>query len=78
VHGSGLHLGVEFVRDRNTLEPATEETLAVCDRMLSFGVIIQPAGDRTCVLRIKPRYAWTPPAPASSPTRSTGVLREGW
>jgi 4-aminobutyrate aminotransferase-like enzyme/Ser/Thr protein kinase RdoA (MazF antagonist) len=54
VHGSGLYLGVEFVRDRSTLEPATEETAAICDRMLGLGVIIQPTSDRMCVLKIKP------------------------
>jgi len=54
VHGSGLYLGVEFVRDRGTLEPATEETMAICDRMLELGVIIQPTSDRMCVLKIKP------------------------
>jgi len=54
VHGSGLYLGVEFVRDRETLEPATEETAAICDRMLELGVIIQPTSDRMCVLKIKP------------------------
>jgi len=54
VHGSGLYLGVEFVRDHGTLEPATEETMAICDRMLELGVIIQPTSDRMCVLKIKP------------------------
>ena len=54
VHGSGLYLGVEFVRDRERLEPATEETAAICDRMLELGVIIQPTSDRMCVLKIKP------------------------
>ncbi len=30
---------------RETLEPAAEETAAICDRMLELGVIIQPTGD---------------------------------
>jgi 4-aminobutyrate aminotransferase-like enzyme/Ser/Thr protein kinase RdoA (MazF antagonist) len=54
VHGSGLYLGVEFVRDRATLEPATEETAAICDRLLGLGVIMQPTGDHLNVLKIKP------------------------
>ncbi|WP_431796181.1 aminotransferase [Microbacterium enclense] len=54
VHGSGLYLGLEFVRDRDTLEPATEETAAICDRLLEFGVIMQPTGDHQNVLKIKP------------------------
>jgi 4-aminobutyrate aminotransferase-like enzyme/Ser/Thr protein kinase RdoA (MazF antagonist) len=54
VHGSGLYLGVEFVRDRETLEPATTETAAICDRLLELGVIMQPTGDFQNVLKIKP------------------------
>ncbi|MEO5534579.1 MAG: aminotransferase [Pseudolysinimonas sp.] len=54
VHGSGLYLGVELVRDRATREPATSETAAICERMLELGVIIQPTGDRQCVLKTKP------------------------
>jgi 4-aminobutyrate aminotransferase-like enzyme/Ser/Thr protein kinase RdoA (MazF antagonist) len=54
VHGSGLYLGVEFVRDHETLEPATAETAAICDRLLELGVIMQPTGDHQNVLKIKP------------------------
>ncbi len=54
VHGSGLYLGVEFVRDSETLEPATAETAAICDRLLELGVIMQPTGDFQNVLKIKP------------------------
>ena len=54
VHGMGLYLGVELVRDRDTLEPAAEETAAVCERMRELGVIMQPTSDRLCVLKIKP------------------------
>lgn len=54
VHGSGLYLGLEFVRDRETLEPATAETAAICDRLLELGVIMQPTGDHQNVLKIKP------------------------
>ncbi len=54
VHGMGLYLGVEFVRDRTTLEPATRETAAICSRLLDLGVIMQPTGDHLNVLKIKP------------------------
>ncbi|MFI2735388.1 aminotransferase [Streptomyces sp. NPDC018711] len=54
VHGAGLYLGVELVRDRVTLEPAPEETTELCDRMLDLGVIVQPTGDHQNVLKIKP------------------------
>ncbi len=54
VHGMGLYLGVEMVRDRTTLEPAPEETAAICERLRELGVIMQPTSDRMCVLKIKP------------------------
>ncbi|WP_345710993.1 aminotransferase class III-fold pyridoxal phosphate-dependent enzyme, partial [Kineococcus glutinatus] len=54
VHGRGLYLGVEFVRDRRTLEPAAEETAAICRRMLELGVVIQPTSERLNVLKLKP------------------------
>ena len=54
VHGIGLYLGVEMIRDAKTLEPATEETAAICDRMLELGVIIQPTGDHLNILKTKP------------------------
>ena len=54
VHGDGLYLGLEFVRDRTSLEPATEETRAICNRLLELGVIMQPTGDYQNVLKIKP------------------------
>ena len=54
VHGSGLYMGVELVRDRATLEPAVAETAAICERMRELGVIVQPTGDRQNVLKMKP------------------------
>jgi 4-aminobutyrate aminotransferase-like enzyme/Ser/Thr protein kinase RdoA (MazF antagonist) len=59
VHGSGLYLGLELVRDRVTLEPATEETAAICERLRELGVIVQPTSDRMCVLKIKPPLCLT-------------------
>lgn len=54
VHGMGLYLGVELVRDRQSLEPATAEAALICERMLREGVIVQPTGDGKNVLKIKP------------------------
>jgi 4-aminobutyrate aminotransferase-like enzyme/Ser/Thr protein kinase RdoA (MazF antagonist) len=78
VHGSGLYLGVEFVRDRGTLEPATEETMAICDRMLELGVIIQPTSDRMCVLKIKPPLCLDIEGADFFADALDHVLREGW
>jgi 4-aminobutyrate aminotransferase-like enzyme/Ser/Thr protein kinase RdoA (MazF antagonist) len=54
VHGMGLYLGVELVRDPVTQEPADAEALAICERMLELGVIVQPTGDGNNVLKVKP------------------------
>ncbi|WZH37653.1 MAG: aminotransferase class III-fold pyridoxal phosphate-dependent enzyme [Microbacterium enclense] len=59
VHGAGLYLGLEFVRDREEVTPATEETAAICDRLLELGVIMQPTGDHQNVLKIKPPLCLT-------------------
>ena len=78
VHGSGLYLGVEFVRDRGTLEPATEETAAICDRMLGLGVVIQPTSDRMCVLKIKPPLCLDVAGADFFADALDRVLTEGW
>ncbi len=54
IHGMGLYQGVELVRDRVTMEPASVEAYAICNRMLELGVIIQPTSDNMNVLKVKP------------------------
>ena len=54
VHGMGLYLGLELVRDRETLEPAGDEASAICERLRELGVIMQPTSDGMNVLKIKP------------------------
>ncbi|NVD41446.1 aminotransferase [Ensifer sp. HO-A22] len=78
VHGMGLYLGVEFVRDRNTLEPAKEETAAICDRLLELGVIMQPTGDHLNVLKIKPPLCLSRESADFFADMLTRVLDEGW
>ncbi|SPO56475.1 conserved protein of unknown function [Pseudomonas sp. JV551A1] len=53
-HGSGFYLGLELVRDRATLEPATEETMTLCNRLRDLGIFMQPTGDYLNILKIKP------------------------
>ncbi len=62
VHGMGFYLGMELVRDRHTLEPATEETARLCERLRELGIFMQPTGDYLNILKIKPRCA--PPGEA--------------
>jgi 4-aminobutyrate aminotransferase-like enzyme len=67
-----------FVRDRGTLEPATEETVAICNRMLGLGVIIQPTSNRMCVLKIKPPLCLDTDGADFFADSLDRVLAEGW
>ena len=58
-HGSGFYLGLELVRDRATLEPASEETTALCNRLRDLGIFMQPTGDYLNILKIKPPMCTT-------------------
>lgn len=60
VRGRGLYLGVELVRDRQTLEPADVEALAISERMKDAGVIVYPTGAHANVLKIKPPMIFDP------------------
>lgn len=78
VHGMGLYLGLEFVRDRTTLEPATRETARICDRLLELGVIMQPTGDHLNVLKIKPPMCLSRDSADFFADMLAKVLEEGW
>ena len=78
VHGMGLYLGVELVRDRDTLEPATEEALAICERMLELGVVIHPTGDGNNVLKVKPPLCITRESADVVVAALDRTLAEGW
>jgi 4-aminobutyrate aminotransferase-like enzyme/Ser/Thr protein kinase RdoA (MazF antagonist) len=54
VRGSGLFLGVELVRDRDSLEPAGDEAAFVCNRMRDRGILIGTDGPWHNVLKIRP------------------------
>lgn len=54
VRGSGLFLGVELVRDRETLEPATEEAAYVMNRIREHGILLGTDGPYHNVLKIRP------------------------
>jgi 4-aminobutyrate aminotransferase-like enzyme len=78
VHGIGLYLGVEMVRDAESLEPAPEETAAICDRMLELGVIIQPTGDHMNILKTKPPLCIDVEGADFYVDALDRVLTEGW
>jgi 4-aminobutyrate aminotransferase-like enzyme/Ser/Thr protein kinase RdoA (MazF antagonist) len=54
VRGSGLFFGVELVRDRETLEPATEEASLIVNRMREGGILLGTDGPFHNVIKIRP------------------------
>lgn len=54
VRQAGLHIGIEFVRDPQSKEPLTAETVAIRDAGLGNGIIFGLGGVRRNVLKIKP------------------------
>ena len=54
VRGSGLFLGVELVRNRTTLEPATEEASYVVNRLRERGILSGVDGPYENVLKLRP------------------------
>ncbi|HTI65886.1 MAG TPA: aminotransferase class III-fold pyridoxal phosphate-dependent enzyme, partial [Gemmatimonadaceae bacterium] len=59
VRGSGLFLGVELVRDRETLEPAGDEATFVAERMRERGVLLGTDGPYHNVVKIRPPMPFT-------------------
>ena len=54
VRGLGLFLGIELVRDRQTLEPAGSEATNIVERMKEHGILLSTDGPLHNVIKIKP------------------------
>ena len=52
--GSGFFLGLELVRDRATLEPATEEAAYAVDRLRDLGILAGTDGPHHNVIKLRP------------------------
>src|SRR5512143_1552741 len=61
VRGSGLFLGVELVRDRATLEPATREASYVVNRLRDRGILSGVDGPYENVLKLRPPLVFDEP-----------------
>jgi len=59
VRGAGLFIGVELVRDRATLEPATAEADALINRLAGRGMLLSVEGPLHNVIKIKPPLVLT-------------------
>ena len=51
---SRMRADVPGATERDTLQPATRETAAICDRLLELGAVMQPTSDHLNVLKVKP------------------------
>ncbi|SEC02489.1 aminotransferase [Microbacterium hydrocarbonoxydans] len=78
IHGAGLYLGVELVRDHETMEPADAEAAAICERMRELGVIVLTTSERSNVLKIKPPLCLTIQSADHVVGMLDRVLSEGW
>ncbi|NLB47952.1 MAG: aminotransferase [Microbacteriaceae bacterium] len=78
IHGEGLYLGVELVRDRETMEPATAEANAICERLRELGVIVLTTSERSNVLKVKPPLCLTEESADFVVAQLDRVLTEGW
>lgn len=78
VHGEGLYLGVELVRDRETLEPATAEAAAICERLRELGVVVLTTSERSNVLKVKPPLTLSAASADFVVEQLDRVLTEGW
>lgn len=59
VRGAGLFVGVELVRDRETLEPAPSEAKAVVNALKDRGILTGTEGPLRNVIKIKPPLVFT-------------------
>ncbi|MFI0423642.1 phosphotransferase [Spongiactinospora sp. 9N601] len=78
VRGQGFYSGVEFVRDRQTKEPAAEETLMICERFKDEGVLAYPTGPHWNILKLKPPLSFTPAMADEFAAALDRVLEAGW
>jgi 4-aminobutyrate aminotransferase-like enzyme len=54
VRGKGLFLGIEFVRDRETKEPAAHEAAEIVEKMKDRRILLSTDGPMHNVIKIKP------------------------
>ncbi len=59
VRGIGLYIGVELVRDQQSLEPAVEETKYIVERLKDMSILVSLDGPLNNVLKIKPPLVFT-------------------
>ena len=76
VRGCGLFLGVELVKDRATLEPATAETSYIVNRFRDHRILIGSEGKYDNILKIRPPLCFTMEDASLMIARLAGILDE--
>jgi 4-aminobutyrate aminotransferase-like enzyme len=59
VRGLGLFIGIELIRNTETLEPAAAETSYIIERMKERGFLLSSEGYLYNVIKIKPPIIFT-------------------
>lgn len=54
IRGKGLFLGIELIKDHETLEPAPKEAKILIDKLLNRGILLSIDGPHKNVIKIKP------------------------
>jgi len=76
VRGQGLYLGIELVKNHQTLEPAAQEADYVINRMREHGILISTDGPLHNVLKFKPPMVITKENAAEIIAALDKILRE--
>ena len=76
VRGFGLFLGIELVRDPESLEPADKEADQIMNSMKEKGILISTNGPDHNVLKIKPPLVFTKDNAIQLVETLNGVLNE--
>ena len=79
IHGHGLYQGVELVNEGSPDRPAPSGmTQAICNRLLTLGVICHGTGDYSNVLKVKPPLCFNRADADFFVSTLDTVLRTGW
>ncbi|TDD33403.1 aminotransferase class III-fold pyridoxal phosphate-dependent enzyme [Actinomadura sp. KC06] len=78
VRGQGFYSGVEFVLDRESKEPASDETLIICERLKDEGVLVYPTGPAWNILKLKPPLTFTRADADEFTDTLDDILETGW
>ena len=76
VRGRGLFLGIELVRDRDSLEPAADEASYLVNRLKDEGVLNSTDGPFENVIKLKPPLVFDASNAEFFLDRLADVLRE--